>query len=93
MEVTCKVFYSNGNGDQCHAKVEGKSMKMDIIVDAAEWFLGLKYFSRKGLHEALSQAVIPSQAPECGEGATEEMRECDIGFVKSFFCMAFPFLP
>jgi hypothetical protein len=31
------------------AKVEGKSKKMDIIGDAAEWFLGTKIFIREGV--------------------------------------------
>lgn len=38
------------------AKVERKSWKIDIVVDAAECFLGLKDFLAEELHGVLSQA-------------------------------------
>ena len=53
------------------AKVGRRSRKMDIIVDAAEWFLGLKDLSADELHGVLSQAVPLSQALEPEKGAME----------------------
>lgn len=41
------------------AKVEKRSRKIDIIVDAAKRFLGLEDFSAMELHEKLSRAVLP----------------------------------
>ena len=51
------------------AMVERKSRKIDIIVDAAERFLGLKHFSAED--GVLSQAVPPSQALEPVKGDSE----------------------
>ena len=46
------------------AKVERRSRKIEIIVDVADWFLGLKDFSAKELHGILTQAVPTSQVLE-----------------------------
>jgi hypothetical protein len=46
------------------AKVERRSRKIDIMVNAAERLQGLKDFSAEELHGILSQAVPPSQVLE-----------------------------
>lgn len=48
--------------------MEKKSRKIDIIVSAAELFLGLKDLTSEELHGVLSRAVPPSQAPEPEQG-------------------------
>ena len=53
------------------AKVERRSRKIEIIVETAERFLGLKDFSAKELHGILSQAVPPSQVLEPEKGDME----------------------
>ena len=46
------------------AKVERRSRKIEIIVDAGERFLGLKDFSVKELHGILAQDFPHSQVLE-----------------------------
>lgn len=53
------------------AKMEKRSRRMDVIVDATEHFRGLKDFSAKDLHEVLARAVPPIQALEPGEEVME----------------------